>query len=102
MPRYDKLVRDRIPDIIRAKGTEPKVRLAASDAEYAHLLREKLREEVAEYLESGSPEELADILEVVRSLASLTGHTPAQVEELRTAKAAARGGFRDRIILEEA
>lgn len=102
MTRYDKLVRDRIPDIIRAKGTEPKVRLAASDAEYAQLLREKLQEEVAEYLRSGDPEELADIMEVVHSLAGLTGHTPASVDELRAKKASERGGFRDRIVLEEA
>lgn len=102
MQRYDKLVRDRIPDIIRAKGTEPKVRLAASDSEYAQLLRDKLQEEVGEYLRDGNPEELADIMEVVHALAALTGHTPVHVEEMRAAKAAQRGGFRDRVVLEEA
>lgn len=99
--RYDKLVRDRIPDIIRAKGTEPVVRLASAE-EYQLKLREKLQEEVNEYLQSGSPEELADILEVVHALGRLTGHEPAYLEDIRAEKAAERGGFKDRIILEEA
>ena len=100
MTRYDKLVRDRIPDIIRAKGETAVVRLA-SEQEYATKLKEKLSEEVTEYLESGSPEELADIMEVVHALATLTGHGPADVERLRAEKADARGGFSKRIILEE-
>jgi predicted house-cleaning noncanonical NTP pyrophosphatase (MazG superfamily) len=101
MMKYDKLVRDQIPDIIRAKGTEPKVRLA-TQAEYEAKLKEKLKEEVAEYLEAGSPEELADIMEVVHALGALTGHEPAHLENIRAKKAAERGAFKERIILEEA
>ena len=99
--RYDKLVRDKIPDIMRAKKVEPTTHIA-SDEEYIRKLREKLGEEVAEYLESGTAEELADVLEVVYALAELAGTIPEELEALRARKAAERGAFRERIILDEA
>jgi predicted house-cleaning noncanonical NTP pyrophosphatase (MazG superfamily) len=93
-----KLVRDKIPQIIRAKGLEPVVYIADPD-EYATRLRDKLTEEVGEFLASDSdPEELADVLEVVYALAALTGTDLQQLEKLRAAKADERGGFADRII----
>jgi len=93
-----KLVRDKIPQIIRGKGLEPVIYVADAD-EYAARLRDKLSEEVAEFLASDSdPEELADILEVVYALAGLAGTDPQQLEKLRAAKADERGGFADRII----
>jgi predicted house-cleaning noncanonical NTP pyrophosphatase (MazG superfamily) len=93
-----KLVRDKIPQIIRDKGLEPVIYVASPD-EYATRLRDKLTEEVAEFLASDSdPEELADVLEVVYALAALTGTDPQQLEKLRAAKADERGGFADRII----
>jgi predicted house-cleaning noncanonical NTP pyrophosphatase (MazG superfamily) len=101
MTKYDKLVRDLIPDIIRSKGCEPKFHFAAQ-AEYEVKLREKLDEEVREYLGSGDPEELADIQEVVHALAGLHDYTPEQLEAVRLKKATERGGFKERIILEEA
>jgi predicted house-cleaning noncanonical NTP pyrophosphatase (MazG superfamily) len=93
-----KLVRDKIPQIIRAKGLEPVIYAAGPD-EYATRLRDKLTEEVGEFLASDSdPEELADVLEVVYALAALTGTDLQQLEKLRAAKADERGGFADRII----
>lgn len=92
-----KLVRDKIPDIIRADGLDPVIRVADPE-EYAVRLRAKLREETEEFLASDDPEELADILEVVHALARQIGVTPEKVEELRAAKAAERGGFNDRIV----
>jgi len=93
-----KLVRDKIPQIIRAKGLEPVIYVADAD-EYASRLRDKLTEEVNEFLGSDSdPEELADILEVVYALARQAGTDPQQLEKLRAAKADERGGFDDRII----
>jgi predicted house-cleaning noncanonical NTP pyrophosphatase (MazG superfamily) len=93
-----KLVRDKIPQIIRAKGLEPVIYVADPD-EYATRLRDKLTEEVAEFLASDSdPEELADVLEVVYALAALTGTDQEQLEKLRASKADERGGFADRII----
>jgi predicted house-cleaning noncanonical NTP pyrophosphatase (MazG superfamily) len=93
-----KLVRDKIPDIIRIEGLDPVTRVAG-EAEYAERLRAKLREEVEEFLASDSdPEELADILEVLHALARQSGTTPEHIEELRQKKAAERGGFTNRII----
>jgi predicted house-cleaning noncanonical NTP pyrophosphatase (MazG superfamily) len=95
-----KLVRDRIPEIIRADGAEPVVHVAGPE-EYHTRLRDKLGEEVAEFLGAGdaeAPEELADLLEVVWALARDLGLDPAQLEKLREAKAAERGGFAGRIV----
>jgi predicted house-cleaning noncanonical NTP pyrophosphatase (MazG superfamily) len=93
-----KLVRDRIPQIIRSTGAEP-VTYVADDAEYDQRLRMKLREEVDEFLDSDNdPEELADILEVVYALAGRAGLTPRQLEARRESKANARGGFAQRIV----
>lgn len=93
-----KLVRDKVPDVIRAEGLVPVIRVADPE-EYAVRLRDKLREETEEFLASrDDPEELADILEVLHALARQIGVTPEEVEELRAAKAAKRGGFNDRII----
>jgi predicted house-cleaning noncanonical NTP pyrophosphatase (MazG superfamily) len=90
--------RGKIPQIIRVKGLEPVIYAAGPD-EYATRLRDKLTEEVGEFLDSDSdPEELADVLEVVYALAALAGTDPQRLEKLRAAKADERGGFADRII----
>jgi predicted house-cleaning noncanonical NTP pyrophosphatase (MazG superfamily) len=92
-----KLVRDKIPDIIRAEGLDPIIHVA-DDQEYAAGLRAKLTEEVGEFLASDDLEELADILEVLHALAENIGSSPAELEEKRAAKAAQRGGFAKRIV----
>lgn len=93
-----KLVRDKIPQIIRSNGLEPVISIASTE-EYAARLRDKLREEVDEFLASDNdPEELADILEVLYALAEQAGTDGQQLEKLRAAKADERGGFADRII----
>ncbi|TDC87390.1 hypothetical protein E1285_20685 [Actinomadura sp. 7K507] len=94
----EKLVRDRIPEIIRAAGRLPETRVAGPD-EHGALLRAKLYEEAGEYAASGDPAELSDLLEVVHALAALHGITPVELEERRAAKAAERGGFSDRLVL---
>lgn len=97
---HGKLVRDRIPQIIREDGAEP-VTYTADREEYRSRLRDKLGEEVAEFLEAdegSAPEELADVLEVVRALAADLGVDPDQLEKTREAKACARGGFSDRVV----
>ncbi len=99
--KYDKLVRDLIPEIIASKGGKV-IAHFASQNEYELRLRAKLQEEVAEFLESGAPEELADIMEVVYALGDVAGLDSAGLESVRAAKAAERGGFKKKIILEEA
>jgi predicted house-cleaning noncanonical NTP pyrophosphatase (MazG superfamily) len=87
-----------LPQIIRSRGQEPIVYVAGAE-EYAARLRNKLSEEVAEFLASDNdPEELADILEVLYTLAEQTGTDPQQLEKLRAAKAEERGGFAGRIV----
>jgi predicted house-cleaning noncanonical NTP pyrophosphatase (MazG superfamily) len=93
-----KLVRDKIPEIIRANGEVPSTRVAQG-AEYQSLLLAKLSEEVLEFIASdGDPDELADILEVVMALADGIGIGQLELERLRAKKAAERGGFSQRIV----
>jgi predicted house-cleaning noncanonical NTP pyrophosphatase (MazG superfamily) len=94
----EKLVRDRIPEIIRAAGGQPETR-AADPGEHEGRLRAKLIEEAGEYIASGEPEELADILEVVHALAAIHGISPAELERRRSIKAAERGTFSQRLVL---
>ena len=95
---YDKLVRDRIPEIIEKSGKSCTFRLL-SDAEYIRLLDEKLQEELTEYRESGETEELADLVEVIRAVLQARGRTWEEMEEIRLRKKQERGGFDKRILL---
>ena len=96
---HNKLVRDRIPEIIEADGGRPIVRLLDED-DYRAALLTKLGEEAAEYQADGHPLELVDILEVVYALAAVHGLSIEQIEEQRRAKRAERGGFERRLLLE--
>ena len=98
--QYNKLVRDRIPEIIEASGKRC-ICSILSDEEYLAKLDEKLNEELAEYQESKSMEELADLLEVIRAVAAARGSSIEEVEAIRRDKAAKRGGFEKRILLTE-
>ena len=98
--RYDKLVRDRIPEIIKARGGVPVLRVA-DGAEYWKKLVEKLREEVEEFAKDQNQEELADILEVIAAICRHKNFNPAAIELLRIKKAEERGGFERKLILEE-
>ena len=95
---YNKLVRDKIPDMIRAQGETPNVRILEQE-EYLHHLEQKLYEEVAEYHRDKNPEELADILEVVYALADGIGCSKEELLAVYEKKHKDRGGFRDRVFL---
>lgn len=94
-----KLVRDKIPDIIKADGKEPITRLLSQE-EYLQELDRKLGEEVAEYQADKSIEEMADVLEVLYAICEARGHSIRELEEVRAKKAEARGAFRERIYWE--
>lgn len=96
--QYHKLVRDRIPEIIESDG---KICIweTLSDADYLSLLEEKLNEELAEYQQSKSLEELADLLEVMQAVLKARGWTWEELEQVRAEKAAKRGGFEKKILL---
>jgi len=98
--QYHKLVRDRIPEIIAASGKACSTAVL-DEKDYIRLLDEKLNEELAEYQESKSMEELADLLEVIRAVAKARGSSMEEVERIRREKAEKRGGFEKRILLTE-
>ena len=98
MKIYNKLVRDRIPGIIEAQGKICECR-TLTDTEYLEALNTKLDEEVAEYHESGSIEELADILEVIYAIATAKGYPIGQLDSVQCEKANNRGGFDKKILL---
>lgn len=98
---HHKLVRDNIPTIIEQQHKTPITHIA-DEKEYHLELYKKLQEEVSEFLHDESVEELADILEVIYALARHEFHiTPQELELLREEKAAKRGRFKKRIILEK-
>lgn len=96
-----KLVRDRIPEIIRATGREPVTRVLDED-EYSAALHAKLSEEAAELRAAVGAEvleEAADVLEVLQAIAAQHGHSLQDVVNAASKKARDRGGFMDRIWL---
>ena len=95
---YDKLVRDEIPRIIEESGSNCVTEILSTEA-YLEKLEEKLSEELAEYRESKSLEELADLLEVMKALVAARGETWDEVERLQAEKREKRGGFEKRILL---
>lgn len=101
MTKYNKLVRDNIPDIIRAKGENVAFRIA-DEGEYWDKLKDKLKEEVAELIKTEDPHEVADILEVVEAICDARNWSKEEIIALKDKKVQDRGGFKKRIILEEA
>ena len=96
--KYNKLVRDRIPEIITADGKACTTEIL-SDEDYLRMLDAKLDEELAEYHEDQNIEELADLLEVLRAVAVARGYTLDELERVRAEKAKKRGGFEKKILL---
>ncbi len=97
---YHKLVRDKIPEIIRQQGDTPITELLDGE-NYFLALNKKLAEEVAEYMEDYSIDELADIAEVVFSLVKYKGVSAEDFEQIRLKKRCENGGFDNRIALIE-
>lgn len=98
MKTFNKLVRDKIPEIIHSKGEKANTRILSQE-EYLAELRKKLVEEANEYMESGSMEELADVMEVIVSIMRTEPSMAEQVEIMRISKAVERGSFDKRIFL---
>ena len=95
---YNKLVRDKIPDMIKVQGETPNIRILDTE-EYLQHLEAKLDEEAGEYHRDKTPEELADILEVVYALAASIGCTGEDLQAIYQKKHDARGGFEKKIFL---
>jgi predicted house-cleaning noncanonical NTP pyrophosphatase (MazG superfamily) len=99
MKQYNKLIRDKIPDIIKSNGNTPIYHILSQE-EYLKELDRKLKEEVKEYIKDKSLEELADVLEVLRAICVARGYTLDEFEKVRNDKVQARGEFKDKIYLE--
>lgn len=104
MPVYNKLVRDRIPEIIENDGKQCTTKILDEET-YIVELKKKVHEELQEYEEATSDEEaieeLADILELMHALAKTHGSTIEEIEKVRAEKAEKRGGFNDKVFLIE-
>ena len=98
--RYNKLVRDRIPEIIETSGNICVTEIL-SDEDYLKMLDAKLDEELAEYHADQNIEELADLMEVIRACAVARGYTVEELEQVRAEKVAKRGAFTRKILLKE-
>jgi len=99
MVTYNKLVRDKIPERIRAIGEAEESRFAVDDEEYWSKLKDKLREEVDEFIEKESLKELADITEVLYAICRFKAIEKEELLRIRKKRLRERGGFDERIIL---
>ena len=97
---YNKLVRDKIPEIIEASGKTCTVE-TLTDEKFIAMLDAKLTEELSEYQESKSLEELADLLEVMGAVVKAKGYSWDELTEVRKKKREARGGFEKKLLLKE-
>ena len=95
---YNKLVRDKIPEIIEASGKTCEMEIL-SDEEYLRMLDKKLDEELVEYHQEQNIEELADLLEVLYATAKARGYSIEELDQVRVEKQKARGGFDKKILL---
>ncbi|CRK83019.1 nucleoside triphosphate pyrophosphohydrolase [Neobacillus massiliamazoniensis] len=104
MPVYNKLVRDLIPQVIESTGKHFSTRILNNE-EYIKELKNKSFEELEEYIKADNDkdaiEELADLLEIIHTLAECHGASFEKVEEVRQKKVEKRGGFKEKIFLIE-
>jgi len=98
--KFNKLVRDRIPEIIKKNGEKPITHIA-DDKEYWEKLKKKLSEEVEEFSINSNEEELADILEVIEGICEFKKFDNEEIGRIKKEKAEKRGKFKEKIILDE-
>ena len=97
---YDKLVRDKIPEIIEKSGKQCEIEIL-SDEKYLEMIDKKLSEELLEYHKDKNLEELADLLEVIYAATKARGYSNEDLEKARAEKAEKRGGFDKKILLKK-
>ena len=100
MKVYNKLVRDKIPEIIAGDNGKTCITRIMEDKEYLETLNTKMQEELKEYLESGDVEELADMEEVLRAILDVKKVSYEEFESIRLKKVEKRGAFKKKIFLE--
>lgn len=98
--KYNKLVRDKIPELIESDGRKAIIE-KLDESQYREFLNIKLGEELKEYLESGEVEELADLVEVIYAILDSKNVTISEFEKVREEKILKRGAFKERLLLKE-
>ncbi len=98
--KQNKLVRDKIPEIMKSEGQNPIVHIA-DDKEYWKKLKEKIKEEVEEFIESENIEEMADVFEVITAINSVKKWNIEEIIKIQKRKRDKKGGFKDKIILDK-
>ena len=98
--RYNKLVRDKIPDIIEQTGKFCTIEIL-SDEDYLKMIDAKLDEELMEYHQDQNIEELADLMEVIYAATEARGYSIEELERVRREKVKERGAFKGKILLRE-
>ena len=98
--KYDKLVRDKVPEIIEENGQKPSTHIANNE-EYLKKLNEKLVEESHEFMENPSEGELIDVLEVIDCIKKVKNYDEEKIDKLRKKKFEEKGGFEGKVILDE-
>jgi len=98
MTKFNKAIRDKIPEIIQKDGHTCNIQ-TLSDEKFLVEIEKKLSEEVTEYQNDKNPEELADILEVIYAIAQLKGISKEELEKIRIKKLQDRGGFEKNLFL---
>ena len=94
-----KLVRDNIPKMIKASGRKPLAHIADIE-EYGEALKQKIREEIRDFLENENKEEMADVFEILYAMCDFKEFDLKEIESIRKYKAQKRGKFKDKIILD--
>jgi predicted house-cleaning noncanonical NTP pyrophosphatase (MazG superfamily) len=98
MTTFNKAIRDKIPEIIQQDGHTCNVQVI-SDEKFLLEIEKKLSEEVTEYQNNKTPEELVDILEVIYKIAQLKGISKDELEKIRVKKLEDKGGFAKNLFL---
>ena len=98
--KHNKLVRDKIPDIINSEKNKKAIFRIMEKDEYLKELNKKLIEESKEFIEKNDVEELADVMEVIISIMKEKNINWEQVEKIRKEKKENRGGFENKVFLE--
>lgn len=101
---YNKLVRDKIPEIIKKDNAEPKTRVLEQE-EYLKALLKKLEEEAKEVAEAGTDKqalmkEIGDVYEIIDAIIDNCGLDKAAIKKLQDERRTERGGFNKKIFLE--
>lgn len=99
LKEHYKLVRDRIPDILKEKGIKYYSHIANKE-EFEEKLYKKLREELDEFMDEPSVEELADMLEVIDAIRTFHNINLDELKTVKSRKKRERGSFIDRIVLD--